>query len=69
MSTETDFDFPNWLKSAMIDLYGDIDLYTNIEAQVIYNRAKFLYQKGASLQTILDLLEKSPNPNYRYWRQ
>ena len=69
MSTDTDFDFPTWLKSAMIDLYGDIDLYTNTEAEIIYKRAKFLYQKGASLQTIIDLLEKSPNPNYRYWRQ
>ena len=69
MSTDTDFDFPNWLKSAMTDKWGYIDLYTNTEAKIIYNRANWLYQKGASLQTILDLLEKSPDPNYRYWRQ
>ena len=44
----------------MTDLWGHIDFYTNTEAKIIYNRAKWLYKKGGSLQTILDLLEKKP---------
>lgn len=58
-------EFEKWLKRYMCNLWGELDLYTNTEAIIIYKRAKRLHQDGATKQQILDFLDECQNPNSR----
>ena len=53
---KTDYEFQKWLKGAMTKLFGEIDLYTDTELWMLFQRCERAYKKDASFYDVTNML-------------
>ena len=58
MKTYIDYEFHNWLIKAIKKLFGEIDLSSDRELLMLYQRAERRYKRGHSLHKIKKILEE-----------
>ena len=52
----TKYEFREWLKGAMREVHGDVDLYTEPELLMLFRRCELAHRKGASLEDVKNIL-------------
>ncbi len=51
-----EYEFREWLKGALREVYGDVDLYTDPELLMLFRRCELAHRNGASLEDVKNIL-------------